>query len=225
MIAEIIRGRATSLATMIGALALLAGSASGCSLAFVEGPPRDHASRHYFDCTSSFLAPTGDAVVGGLMLIGMLSDGASAQESNGVVEGTIAVTAALASATYGYVQATRCRDAKGALAERLLEPPYLPFRPAAAASGAPGTLSAPYIPQAAGGAPPGVPRRDPWLSEGPPPPPTWPPAAMAPPAAPSPPPPPAPVAPLPAPVAPLPAPVAPLPAPMLPPPDAARPQP
>ena len=203
MIAEIVHGR-TARMMIIGALA--ASSASGCSLAFVEGPPRDHASRHYFDCTSSFLAPTGDAVIGGLMLIGMLGDGANAQESNGVVEGTIAVTAALASATYGFVQAARCRDAKSALAERLLEPPYLPFRPAAAESGAPGTMSAPYIPQAAGGAPPAVPRVDPWLSAGPPPPPIWSPATMAAPAAAS-------------------AADAALPAAQSPPPDAARPQP
>lgn len=159
-----------------GAIALTA--VSGCSLAFVDAPPRDHASRHFFDCTTSMLAPGLDATMAGIMALGVagtMSDGS--HDSASVVDGTLLAAGALASATYGYLRVSRCRDAKEKLSERLLDMPYLGVPP-------PGLPGAPQpLASAAGstaGAPATNPRttpavgRDPWLSEGPPPPPTYP---------------------------------------------------
>jgi hypothetical protein len=142
----------------IAAIAVaVATSAAGCSFLFVDAPPRDHASRRYFDCTSSYLAPGVDTTLGGLLslgVIGSMSD--SSTDNQAIVEGTIVAGAALASATYGFLRASHCRDAKQALAERLLEPP-----PALPAPG-------PFPTSPAPAAPPPV-FHDPWLSQGPPP--------------------------------------------------------
>ena len=149
-----------------GAIALTA--VSGCSLAFVDAPPRDHASRHFFDCTSSMLAPGLDATLAGIMALGVagaMSDGS--HDSQSVVDGTVLAAGALASATYGYLRVSRCREAKDALSERLLDTPYLGVPPPAVPgvpqplAGAPGSAPAPATAAAA--------PRDPWLSEGPPP--------------------------------------------------------
>jgi hypothetical protein len=148
-----------------GAIALTA--VSGCSLAFVDAPPRDHASRHFFDCTSSMLAPGLDATLAGIMALGVagaMSDGS--HDSQSVVDGTVLAAGALASATYGYLRVSRCREAKDALSERLLDMPYLGVPPPAVPgapqplAGAPGSAPAPATASAG---------RDPWLSEGPPP--------------------------------------------------------
>jgi len=161
-----------------GAAAAIALTAvSGCSLAFVEGPPKDHASRHFFDCTSSLLAPGLDATMAGIMAlgtVGALSDGSN--DKSQVVDGTVLAAAALASATYGYIRVSRCRDAKDALSERLLDMPYLGVPPTGM-PGAPQPLAgaAGSAPATATGAPASAaPQRDPWLSEGPPPPPAYP---------------------------------------------------
>jgi len=159
-----------------GAIALTA--VSGCSLAFVDAPPRDHASRHFFDCTTSMLAPGLDASLAALMALGVagtVSDGS--HDSSQVLDGTVLAAGALASATYGYLRVSRCRDAKEKLSERLLDMPYLGGGPAPGLSGAPRPLAG-----AAGSAPapapavaaPAAAGPDPWLSEGPPPPPTYP---------------------------------------------------
>jgi hypothetical protein len=158
-----------------GAIALTA--VSGCSLAFVDAPPRDHASRHFFDCTSSMLAPGLDATLAGIMALGVagaMADGS--HDSTSVVDGTLVAAGALASATYGFIRVSRCREAKEKLSERLLDMPYLGVPP-------PGLPGAPQPLAGAAGSTPapatGVPAtaaagRDPWLSEGPPPPPTYP---------------------------------------------------
>ena len=157
------------------AIALTAGS--GCSLAFVEGPPPDHASRHFFDCTSSMLAPGLDATMAGIMalgVVGAMSDGS--HDSTSAVDGTLVAAGALASATYGYLRVSRCRDAKEKLSERLLDMPYLGVPPPGL-PGAPQPLAgaAGSTPAPATGAPAtAAAGRDPWLSEGPPPPPTYP---------------------------------------------------
>jgi len=155
----------------VAAIALTAGA--GCSLAFVEGPPKDHASRHFFDCTSSLLAPGLDATMAGIMAlgtIGAVSDGS--HDNTTVVDGTLLAAAALASATYGYIRVSRCREAKDALGERLIDMPYLGVPPPGAPQPLAGAAGSPSAPTTAGraAAPAG---RDPWLSEGPPPPPTF----------------------------------------------------
>jgi hypothetical protein len=159
-----------------GAIALAA--FSGCSLAFVDAPPRDHASRHFFDCTTSMLAPGLDATMAGIMalgVVGAMSDGS--RDSASAVDGTLLAAGALASATYGYLRVSRCRDAKEKLSERLLDMPYLGMAP----PGLPGASQP--LPGAAGSTPDAPATdartttsagRDPWLSEGPPPPPTYP---------------------------------------------------
>ena len=163
-----------------GAIALTA--VSGCSLAFVDAPPRDHASRHFFDCTSSMLAPGLDATFAGIMALGVagaMADGS--HDSTSVVDGTVIAAGALASATYGFIRVSRCREAKDKLSERLLDMPYPGVPPPGAPQPFAGAGSAPAPPP---GAPPVAPGHDLWLSEGPPPPPTYtrrPPTLMPPP--------------------------------------------
>lgn len=133
---------------------------AGCSFVLVDKPPPDHASHRYFDCTSSNFAPAVDATLGGLLGVGVLgsiSDGTT--DSRGIVAGAVVVGAALASATYGFLQASHCRDAKLALAERLLEPPH-PASP---------SPPPPLFPSPRGAAPSPPLSRDPWLAEGAPP--------------------------------------------------------
>lgn len=171
MIAEIIGRSFQRLA--VGAIALT--GVSGCSLVFVEGPPRDHASRHFFDCTTSMLAPGMDAVLTGalaLSVLGVASD--QTHDSRDIVIQSALVVGALASATHGYLQVSKCRQAKDDLGERLINMPYLGVPPWDASHAPPPMGAAP------GAHPPSSPAassaanapaaRDPWLSEGPPPP-------------------------------------------------------
>lgn len=158
----------------VGAIALTA--FSGCSLLFVEGPPRDHASRHFFDCTTSMLAPGMDATLTGalaLSVLGVASD--QTHDTRDIVTQSALVVGAMASATYGYLQVSKCRQAKDDLGERLINMPYLGVPPWDASRAPPPPGGAPR------GAPPPPPAvsspanapalpRDPWLSEGPPPP-------------------------------------------------------
>ena len=169
-----LRGKAavpvTALA--IAATAVAVATSSGCSFIFVEGPPRDHASRRYFDCTSSNLAPGVDATLGGLLAIGMLSSTSDSSTTSGdsqaIVEGAIVAGAAVASAAYGFVRTSHCREAKQALAERLLEPPHF-MGPPPAPFPSPAGAAPPPPPSRDPWAPPPPAFRDPWLSEGVPP--------------------------------------------------------
>lgn len=161
MMATILRRRAS---LTVGAIALA--GLSGCSLAFVEGPPSNHASRRFFDCSSSMLAPGLDAAFAATMALGTLgatSDGS--HDSSPVAFSSALLVGALASATYGYVQVSHCRDAKEALAARLIDAPYLGISPPAPVQSAP-RASGPDSSERSH-APPAAP--DPWLSEGPPP--------------------------------------------------------
>jgi len=134
------------------ALALV--SSLGCSVAFVDRPPANHASLPYFDCTSSRLAPATDTVLTGLLglaALGSVTDGT--RDATATVEITALAAAALGSAAYGYMNVSRCRDAKDALRERMVmgslvrPPPYVPAAPL--------SLQRPGA--------------DPWLAAGPPP--------------------------------------------------------
>jgi hypothetical protein len=198
MIAETLRRSAR---LTVGTIALA--SLSGCSLAFIEKPPRDHASRQFFDCTSSMLAPGLDAALAGVLalsVVGTTSDGS--HDAAAIVEESALVVAALASATYGYLQVSHCRDAKEALAERLFNMPYRsPYPPYPPYLGAPPVGMLPPLPAAAAPGERAIApaARDPWLSEGPPPPPYL---RLAPQVAPPAPPPTAPAPATPAPTAP-----------------------
>jgi hypothetical protein len=152
----------------------LASGGAGCSMVFVDGPPPDHASLPYFDCTSKRFAPAADVVLAsalGLAAVGATSD--STVNVGDVAATSVLAAAALTSAVYGYVKVDRCRQAKAQLAERTMLQPPPALRPAAIADAAPPA------------APPGF---DPWLVAGapppgalPPPPPSAPPSAAPPP--------------------------------------------
>jgi hypothetical protein len=154
----------------VGAIALTA--LSGCSLAFVDAPPRDHASRHFFDCTTSMLAPGIDASLAGILALGMVGEASrESHDTTTVVDSSLAIAGAVASATYGYLRVSRCREAKDALAARLLEMPYQVGPPWDPSRAAPQPTAMQAAPPPAGSAPTSTPPpRDPWLSEGPPPP-------------------------------------------------------
>ena len=111
-----------------GAIALTA--VSGCSLLFVEGPPHDHASRHFFDCTTSLLAPGIDATLTGALALSVLGVESDQSHTTGdIVMQSALVVGAMASATYGYLQVSKCRQAKDDLGERLINMPYLGVPP------------------------------------------------------------------------------------------------
>jgi hypothetical protein len=156
-----------------GAIALTA--VSGCSLLFVEGPPHDHASRHFFDCTTSMLAPGMDATLTGALALSVLGVESDQTHTTGdIVMQSALVVGAMASATYGYLQVSKCRQAKDDLGERLINMPYLGVPPWDASRAPPPSGGAPRWappPPAAASSPTNPPTpRDPWLSEGPPPP-------------------------------------------------------
>ena len=146
---------------------------SGCSIAFVDAPPTDHASRHFIDCTSSMLAPGLDAALTAtlaLAVLGETSDGS--RDAQSIVESSALVVGALASATYGYLRVSHCRQAKEALAERMIDMPSLGVPPVSAPPHAGGARDdSPRAPTGgdAGDRTHAPGTSDPWLSEGPPP--------------------------------------------------------
>ena len=105
---------------------------SGCSFAFVSGPPPDHARLSYFDCTTSRLAPVLDTVLTGLMALNVLTlaaasdaDWASSNHCNQgdpncpvlsrngamIIDGALGVAGA-AGMIYGFSKTGACREAK-----------------------------------------------------------------------------------------------------------------
>jgi hypothetical protein len=143
---------------------LLLALSSGCSFAFSNGPPAEHAQMPYFDCTSTYGLPVADGVLG---IGGVLSavqtfklsedeyarrnSGGKRNVAGGLNLGIAGVYAA--SAIYGIVQAERCERAKTALKARILGPmltrptaqslPPPPPLPAPAAAPAPAPVPAP----------------------------------------------------------------------------------
>ena len=157
-----------------GAIALTA--VSGCSLAFVDAPPRDHASRHFFDCTTSMLAPgTGCDGLAGIMalgVVGAMSDGTRDVDVGRRWSGCWPA-GALASATYGYLQVPAAARPRRRWRRGCSTCPTWAFR-RPDLLGAPDRRAARLDARAAadrGDEPPSaLAARDPWLSEGPPPP-------------------------------------------------------
>lgn len=105
---------------------------SGCSFAFVSGPPPDHAQLSYFDCTTSRLAPVLDTVLTGLMVLNVVTLGATSDAEwassnrcnagdpncpvisrNGamLIDGALGVAGA-AGMLYGFSKTGACRAAK-----------------------------------------------------------------------------------------------------------------
>jgi hypothetical protein len=108
--------------------AVLALFPTGCSFAFVDGPPTTHKQLPYFECTSSNVLPTVDAVLGGIYgiaAVGTLVDAASSSSSSysdnkgdAILAGAAAAVL-LASGIYGYQKTSSCREAKEQLMVRL----------------------------------------------------------------------------------------------------------
>jgi hypothetical protein len=118
---------------------LLAVSATGCSFAFVDGPPAAHRQLPYFVCTQSNVLPTIDLALGGLAAIQAVSQYPSSSSSTSystgskeeayIAAGEAAIFAA--SAIYGYSKTASCREATGEMIKRM--PPAPAFAPAPAA--------------------------------------------------------------------------------------------
>ena len=117
---------------------------SGCSFAFVTGPPANHAQLPYFDCTSSRLAPALDAALSMLMALNIIAlatttDAEWAQRSNCTrgdskcpsisrrgtmaIDGAVGIASA-AGAVYGWGKTSECRRARAEQAvHAYVEPP------------------------------------------------------------------------------------------------------
>src|SRR5262245_1270862 len=132
-------GRAT---VWMAALALLP---AGCSFAFVDGPPTTHKQLPYFECTSSNILPTVDAVFAGIWAVSAVGTLVSAysrsssdpystadnDKGDAILIGALALAIG-ASAVYGYQKTSTCREAKEQLIVRLGNGPgFAAPRPAA----------------------------------------------------------------------------------------------
>jgi len=114
------------------ALLCLVCALSGCSFAFVHGPPPNHRQMPFFDCTTSNILPAMDGLLGLLVAadtIDAATSGTSTLRSSPTV--AIAVVAAEAalfatSAAYGFKKTSDCRDAQNALLLRMPPPPVAP---------------------------------------------------------------------------------------------------
>jgi hypothetical protein len=159
-------------------LTLLATTLGGCSFLFVHGPPADHKTLPYFDCSTSNVLPTLDILAGAVTAIDAVGAGAgsSAFSTTGssstradvaIFAGETALFAA--SAIYGYKKTSECRDAETDLLRRSYGRP--PSFGVTAPPGASPPLgpSVPYDPWVAprpapGGPPPAPPPASDWDS-------------------------------------------------------------
>jgi hypothetical protein len=110
------------------ALVPLLCAASGCSFAFVHGPPANHRQLPFFDCTTSNILPALDGLLG-LVLVGETVDGTDSglSASTKTAIGVAVAEAVLfgASAVYGFKKTSDCRDAQNLLLMRM-PPPQAP---------------------------------------------------------------------------------------------------
>ncbi|HVV53134.1 MAG TPA: hypothetical protein VHO06_25985 [Polyangia bacterium] len=117
-------------------MAVLSATSGGCSFLFVHGPPPEHRTSSFFDCTSGNVLPILDAVVGGAAVvdaIGVASDAAAFSSSPSARRADLVTYGAAAalfvtSAAYGFKKTSACREAKVELARRL-PPPALALPP------------------------------------------------------------------------------------------------
>jgi hypothetical protein len=150
---------------VVSVLATLAAAATGCSLAFVNGPPPNHQKLAYFDCSSSRALPTLDLLVAGAATVDAIpgvANGASGL-SNHAALAVFGAEAALfaASAIYGYSKTSECREAQSEMLKRAAQTPTLAYPPG---------YGGPY-------GRPAPPPYDPWVA---PPPAAAPPAVLSP---------------------------------------------
>ena len=106
---------------------------SGCSFAFVHGPPANHRQMPFFDCTTSNVLPALDGLLG-LVTAGETIDSATSPSStlSTSPKTAIAIVAAeavlfAASAAYGFKKTSDCRDAQNAMLLRMPPPRADPY--------------------------------------------------------------------------------------------------
>ena len=130
----------------IAVLGLAGIAASGCSFAFVHGPPPHHEQSLSFDCTSSVVAPVLDLIwasLNGVSAIAAASTDEATWRSStprgeviGVGLGWLVLSGA--SAIYGFTKTGSCRAAQAGLEARIHQtapPPPASFVPAPATDG------------------------------------------------------------------------------------------
>jgi hypothetical protein len=111
--------RKAALVCLLGASCLGLGG-TGCSFAFVDGPPAGHRKLEFFDCTTSNALPTVDLILSGALALGALSDGTAS--SGGNTEMALLVAEAglfLISGIYGRQRTSACVRAQSDLLLRL----------------------------------------------------------------------------------------------------------
>src|SRR5690242_17982148 len=95
---------------------------SACGFLLVNGPPKDHEQRIYFDCTESNAGPILDLVPVGLLgIMELFTVGETSSSHAGPAIGGAFAGAYAASAIIGFGKTRHCRDAKLKLAERQLK--------------------------------------------------------------------------------------------------------
>lgn len=114
----------------------LAISVTGCSFAFVSGPPSNHRELPAFDCSESRVVPILDTIWTGLQALNLITAAVSSDKTwNDTFNGNpplsrqsaiplYAVLAGLGAAGmyYGYSRTGACRDAKAEAAGRAAQP-------------------------------------------------------------------------------------------------------
>ena len=114
----------------------LAISVTGCSFAFVSGPPSNHAQLPAFSCSERRVVPVLDTIWTGLQTLNFVAAVASSDQkwsdlyngnppiSRGAAIPLYAVLAGLGAAGmyYGYTRTSECREAKAEAAGRAMQP-------------------------------------------------------------------------------------------------------
>ncbi|HXU62523.1 MAG TPA: hypothetical protein VN962_12520 [Polyangia bacterium] len=108
---------------------------SGCSFAFVHGPPPNHERLPSVDCTTSNVLPVLDAVFAGLAVADAVGAATGAPEFRSPKSEAFAFAAEAvlvgASAGYGFSKTSQCRQAQELAVKRAASQPTMPvFAPA-----------------------------------------------------------------------------------------------
>jgi len=115
---------------------------SGCSFAFVHGPPPNHERLPSVDCTTSNVLPVLDAVFAGIAAADAVGAATGAPEFRSPKSEAFAFAAEAvlvgASAGYGFTKTSQCRQAQELAAKRAASQPAMPaFAPAPRVPAAP----------------------------------------------------------------------------------------
>jgi hypothetical protein len=113
----------TSPAARYSGVFLLSLSLGGCSLVFVNGPPRGHQDVESFECTENWAVPVLDAAAGGAWLVYAVQAHGYRNASEESVRAWRLGYATIAgvSAAIGFNRVSKCRAARGDLTRRLLD--------------------------------------------------------------------------------------------------------